>query len=174
MARISTYNKIIDKVGLDKITMLCQLGATNLEMANFLGISEKTLSNWKNKHKDFAQAVKDGKLNSDAKVANSMYRRACGFTWIKQQAIKLKRVEYENGKKVKEWEEIELVEQIERVPPDSIACFFWLKNRRGQAWREKQEINVDTPELEEFKEAMKKIKANYKTNNEVEKINDKS
>ncbi len=50
---------------------------------------------------------------------------------------------YENGKRLKETEKIEVVELTEIIAPDTTAAIFWLKNRKPEYWRDKQEIQID-------------------------------
>src|SRR6185312_16954048 len=40
---------------------LALLGATDAEMAEFWGVTEKTLNNWKGAHPGFLQSLKEGK-----------------------------------------------------------------------------------------------------------------
>ena len=131
-----------DSIDLKQVTMFCRLGATDEELAEFLGIAVSTLNKWKTEHPEFMEAIKKGKVISDFKVVNSLYKRAIGFKCKKQSVFKCKVVEYdENGRRV-EHEELKTKEYIDQVPPDSTACFFWLKNRRKEDWRDKQDINV--------------------------------
>ena len=54
--------------------------------------------------------------------------------------MKVKRVEYnDEGYKSNEYEEIIEVYDEVHVPADTTAQIFWLKNRRPEKWREKQE-----------------------------------
>lgn len=106
---------------------LCRLGATDQEIADFLGVSYRTVCAWKGAHPAFMQALKAGKAQADAEVAEKLYRRALGYS---HKAVKI--MQYEG-------ETIE-VEYIEHYPPDTTACIFWLKNRRPDLWRDKREF----------------------------------
>jgi hypothetical protein len=105
---------------------LCALGATDLEVADFFGIAVATVSNWKNEHPDFLEALKSGKDKSDERVERSLYHRAIGYTF---DAVKIF-----NGKSG-----VVQVPYREHVPPDTTACIFWLKNRRKAEWRDRHE-----------------------------------
>jgi hypothetical protein len=72
-------------------------------------------------------------------VADRLHQRAMGFEYEEAQAHKLKTVEYENGKRLKETERLEIIMVKRVVPLDTTACIFWLKNRRKVEWRERQE-----------------------------------
>src|ERR1041384_7074197 len=59
-----------------RVFELALLGLTDDELAEALGISERTLENWKLRHPEFLEALKRGKSLADAEVAHSLYRRA--------------------------------------------------------------------------------------------------
>jgi hypothetical protein len=54
----------------------CLLGATDVEIAQFLGVSLRTVADWKVVHEDFAEALTTGKEKADAKVVGALYRGA--------------------------------------------------------------------------------------------------
>ena len=125
---------------------LCLLGATDKEMAAFFDIAESTLYLWKKDIPEFSEAIKEGKEIADMEVAAGLNKRARGFEYIEEQAIKVKEVEYENGKKVSEIERVEIVPITRIEPPESRAASFWLKNRKSRVWRDKIEAEVTTKE----------------------------
>jgi transposase-like protein len=119
---------------------LCLLGATDKEMAGFFEVSEQTLNSWKKNFPDFLESLRAGKTKADAEVANKLYDRAIGASWIEDVAFKVKNIEYaENGKKIRETEKIEVVAVRRAAPPDTNACSLWLRNRRRDLWTEKPE-----------------------------------
>ena len=103
---------------------LARLGATNVEIADFLGINVRTVTQWSVQHPDFGAALKEGKAAADDRVERSLYARAMGF---EHDEVDIRVV---NG---------EIVQTpIRKVyPPDTTAAIFWLKNRRPQDWRDK-------------------------------------
>ena len=58
---------------------LCLLGATDAELGRFFDVDERTINNWKESHPEFLQSLKDGKEQADARVAQSLYRKALGW-----------------------------------------------------------------------------------------------
>lgn len=102
---------------------ICEAGATDRELALELGISERTLNNWKHAHPDFLQALKLGKDAADERVERSLYSRAIGYTFDAEKVMQ------HNGKAVR-------AKTVEHVPPDTTAGIFWLKNRRSDRWRD--------------------------------------
>lgn len=119
---------------------LCLLGATDDKLADFFEVDVSTIHRWKLEHEEFCDSIKKGKLIADAEIAEGLYNRAKGATIKVQQAIKLKRVEYDQGKRLLEEESVEVVDLIQEVPPDTAAGIFWLKNRNPEMWRDKREF----------------------------------
>ena len=60
-----------------------------------------------------------------------------------KKPYKIKNVEYKDGKKVFEKEEVILAEAEVYIHPDTSAQVFWLKNRKPVQWNEKQEANAE-------------------------------
>jgi hypothetical protein len=148
------YNELAYKLAL--------LGATDKEMSDILNVSESTLNLWKQKEPEFSESIKKGKVEADAEIAQSLYKRALGYTYEEEKTEQLT-----NGKK-----RITII--CKEVPADIAAINIWLKNRRskvneneGIRWADKHEhsgsikINdlsdVPTEELIKRAEAVKKI-----------------
>ena len=106
----SEYSEICRKLAL--------LGKTDVQMAEILGVTDRTFYNWKNQYPEFFQAINNGKHFADAEVAASLYERALGYSHKEQ------RVFNEGGKP-------KIVEVVKEYPPDTAAAFIWLKNRAG-------------------------------------------
>ena len=117
-------------------------GLTDEQIAKNLGISIQTLYTYKNKYIEFFEALKKGKEVIDTEVENALLKRALGFKEKIMKPFKIKRVEYENGKKVLEYEEIIQAEAEEYIPPDTTAQIFWLKNRKPTDWRDKRDVEI--------------------------------
>ncbi len=114
---------------------LCLLGATDKELADFFEVSEVTINAWKKKHPAFLKSLKAGKDVADARVADKLYHRALGY---KHKAVKIMAVARGNNG----GSEIEEVPYVEHYPPDTTAAIFWLKNRRPEQWRDRQNVDV--------------------------------
>lgn len=105
---------------------LCALGATDLELAEFFETDVRTIYRWKHAHPEFCQALKVGKDELDDRVERSLYQRAVGYSF--------------NSEKLFHFQgHVTRAETIEHVPPDPGAALSWLKNRRGDKWRDKVE-----------------------------------
>lgn len=109
---------------------LCELGATDADLADFFKVSVSTLNLWKIEHKDFSESLKLGKAPADERVKRALYHRAVGYS---HQEDDIRAV---NG-------EIVITPTIKHYPPDSTACFFWLKNRLPEEFRANPEPGED-------------------------------
>jgi len=103
---------------------LCRLGATDMDLADFFEVSHATIDNWKVRYKDFLGALKLGKDESDDIAERSLYNRVKGYTFDTEEVFCKDGV-------------VTRVQTRKHVPPDVVACIFWLKNRRKSTWRDR-------------------------------------
>lgn len=101
-------------------------GLTNEQIAHNMGISRKTLQEWIKKYGDIGDTLKRSKEVVDLQVENALLKRAMGYHYDE--------VTMENG--------IETKRVTKEVIPDTTAQIFWLKNRRPDKWRDKQDLQV--------------------------------
>lgn len=104
---------------------LGNLGATNVDLADFFGVSIRTVDRWLVEHEDFCRAVNEARQFADQNVERRLYERATGYTFDSEKVMAVKG-------------EVVRVPTREHVPPDVTAMIFWLKNRKPEQWREKQ------------------------------------
>lgn len=83
-------------------------GLTEVQMAENIGISVRTLLNWKKRSIPIFLALKKGKEVSDYQVENALFKSA--------------------------------------LEGNVTAQIFWLKNRKPEQWRDKQDQKVDLTE----------------------------
>jgi hypothetical protein len=119
MARPFTYKPEYAK----QAQKLCELGATDEDVAKFFEIHRATLYKWINKFEDLAAAMKTGKEVADQRVERSLYQNACGYT------IEVEKLFHNRGEVVR-------ADTTEFIKPDTVAQIFWLKNRRPDLWRD--------------------------------------
>lgn len=108
-------------------------GLTDFEIAENLGVSDRTLYRWRAKHREFRQALRIGKLEPDRRVEASVYHSAIGY---KQRAVKI--MQYE-GQPV-------IIPYIEKKPPDIGAAKMWLTNRQRKRWKDKTASEISGPD----------------------------
>jgi len=118
-----------DTISLTQLETLAGLGLTMEEMSQVLGINVDTLYTYQ-KDPKFSEVIKRGKVKADQKVVKSLYKRACGYKYdevtqeIREGELKVTKV------------------VTKEIHPDTTAQIFWLKNRRSNDWRDKQEMKV--------------------------------
>ena len=106
---------------------LCGMGATDMDLAEALGVSSRTVKRWRVAYPDFAEACKAGKALWDDGVEEAFRKRATGYEYESE------RVFCTDGKVMR-------VPIIEHVPPDGWSAFKWLVNRRPDVWRDKVDV----------------------------------
>ncbi|MDQ0571489.1 hypothetical protein QFZ42_003323 [Variovorax paradoxus] len=108
---------------------LCKLGATDMEVADFLEIEVRTLYRWKAEHEAFCQALKAGKDVADDRVERSLFARANGY---EHDEVDIRVVA----------NAIVQTPTRKYYPPDTTAAIFWLKNRKPKEWRETKAVEL--------------------------------
>ena len=111
---------------VEQARKLAKLGATDREAAEFFEVNESTLHLWKHTHPEFSEALNVGKEAADARVVQSLYRRAVGYS---HDDVHIST--YEGA--------VTLTPIIKHYPPDPTSMIYWLKNRQRDKWRDKQE-----------------------------------
>jgi hypothetical protein len=113
---------------------LCKLGATDAELAEFFEVAISTIGLWKVKHKEFSDAQKMGKDETDARVERSLFLRAMGY---EHDEVDIRVID---GSVVQT--------PIRKFyPPDTTAAIFWLKNRKPTDWRDKTEVEATVEDI---------------------------
>lgn len=123
---------------------LALLGATDKEIADFFGVSERCLNKWKKSQIEFVQSLNRGKMASDAEVANSLYKRALGYKYdeVTFERIDSKiNLEITSAGDLKKDDAYKKKVVTKEVAPDVTAQIFFLKNRQKSKWRDKQDVN---------------------------------
>lgn len=115
------YQEWLEPEGLLKIEGWARDGLTDEQIAHNMGISAKTLYNWKEKHLQILHALKRSKDVADRQVENALFENAI------------------NG--------------------NTTAQIFWLKNRKPDKWRDKQEYE-DRTAIEKLDEILKGLHDN--------------
>lgn len=125
--RKSAYETKI-KPRLEEIKAWCRDGYIEKQICEYLGISETTFNKYKKEYPKLLESLKINKEVADLTVENSLMKRANGY-------------EYEE-KRITETNGIRTMSVIKKtVLPDVTAQIFWLKNRKPEQWRDKQEID---------------------------------
>lgn len=125
MARPTDYRGEYDELAYK----YCLLGATDKRLAEFFDVSEQTINAWKKAQPTFLESIKRGKQQADAEVADSLFKRATGYS---HPDVKFA---------THEGQITDEKEYTRHYAPDPTAAIFWLKNRQPSVWRDKQEVS---------------------------------
>lgn len=136
------YEYWLSPDGLRRLEAYARDGLTDDQVAKNIGVNRDTLYTWKKKYPDISDALKRGKEVIDVEVENALFKKATGFNKTVKKAIKVKEIIYENGKRKSEKEHIEYADEEIYIPPDTTAQIFWLKNRKPDIWRDKQNVEL--------------------------------
>ena len=121
--------------------MASLLGATDVQIAKIMDVSEHTITYWKRTKPEFLVALNKGKLTKDEQVERSLLERALGYSHPDVHISN-----YQG--------EITVTDIMKHYPPSEVACIFWLKNRQRARWADVQKssisINLKHIELTEF------------------------
>lgn len=131
------YEYWLTPEGLLKLEGWARDGLTDEQIAENMGINKATLYRWKEKYCDICDTLKRGKEVVDFQVENALLKRALGYEYEEVSE------KYESGtlteKKVTK----------KQAVPDTTAQIFWLKNRRPDKWKDKQDVQVSRELKEE-------------------------
>lgn len=127
---MAKYTEWLTEEGLLKIEGWARDGLTDKQVAYNMNIAESTLHEWKKKYSVLSESLKRGKEVVDRQVENALLKRALGYEF-KETTQELT----EDGMRVTK---VITKQQV----PDTTAQIFWLKNRKPQEWRDKQETEI--------------------------------
>lgn len=123
MARPSKYETHVQP----KLTLVeawARDGLTLDQIAHNLSIHVATLCEYKKEYNELNESLKRGQEEVDVIVENALLKRALGYEY--------EEITYEHGKEVKR--------VSKQVVPDTTAQIFWLKNRKPNVWRDRQQL----------------------------------
>ena len=136
------YQKWLEPESLILLEGWARDGLTDEQIAHNMGITVKTLWVWKNKYGKLCNALKKGKEVVDTIVENALLKKALGYNAQVNKTFKVKEVYYDDkGRRCEKEKLITAVDEI-HIPSDTTAQIFWLKNRRPDKWRDKQNVEV--------------------------------
>lgn len=143
-------------------------GLTDEQIAENAGINPATLYDWKKKYPEISETLKKGKEVVDIQVENALLKRALGYAYNEDKYISVPMDLEEYDKKLTQYmnlyryehpeatdselmlvreqfpktKEILAERKVKEVVPDTVAQIFWLKNRRPDKWRDKQDVEL--------------------------------
>lgn len=124
---------------VEMVRNMCRLGMIDIEIADVLGVTERTINRWKHAHPEFEKALRIGKNAANRRVERALYKRAVGFEFDSEKVF----LHAKTGQPVR-------VPTREYVAPDVHAQMNWLHNRVKKRWKDTKHLKVggdsDNPE----------------------------
>jgi len=100
-------------------------GLTVEQIAENLGVAASSMYEYQKEFPELVEALKNGREVIDVMVENALLKAALGYDYTEEELNKI------TGQPI----------ELRKVAhPNTTALIFWLKNRRPQAWRDKQEL----------------------------------
>lgn len=125
---MAKYEYWLTNDGLTLLEGWARDGLTDEQIAkDCMDIAYSTFREWKKKYPALSAALKKNKEIVDREVENALLKRAKGYRY--------EEVKIEEGV-----DGIKRTTTIKEVPPDPTSCFFWLKNRRPNEYRDKRDV----------------------------------
>lgn len=124
MAKRPNINDWLEPDQLARIQGWARDGLTMEQIAYNMNINKTTLYKWQKKSDNLTNALKVSRDSADRQVENALFKNAIGFHYTEEQLT-------DDG---------EVVEVQKYSKPNTTAQIFWLKNRKPDEWREKQNI----------------------------------
>lgn len=133
--------------------ILCEEGHTDREIAEFFGITRKTLHNWRRDHPELAAVMGIGKQLANDRVNRTAFELAVGYTTTVTEIFKMKNAQ---GGEI-----IATHEREVNVAPDRDMVKWWQKNREPQNWKDKteQERTLEVKHVLPIDEVRERVKA---------------
>ena len=125
---MAKYTEWLTREGLLQIEGWAKDGLIDEQIAKNMGIAYSTFKDWKKRFPDLSDVLKRSKEVVDREVENALFESAKGFVYEEET--------------VTNTGEVVTIKKYSK--PNVTAQIFWLKNRKRNEWRDKQEIEQTT------------------------------
>lgn len=130
---LAKYQEWLEPDSLLKLEAWARDGLIDEQIAKNMGITARTLYEWKKKYVPIAQSLKRGKQVVDIEVENALLKRALGYDYEETEVT----IQETNGVVTKKKRTVK-----KHIPADTTAQIFWLKNRKPDEWRDRKETAI--------------------------------
>ena len=138
MARKGAYEEWITGKGLETVCKWAKLGLTDKQIAHNMGLkSVSTFYAWKNRFKEFSDAIKNAKTIPDLELENAMYDLAVGNFYEEITRMVLD---------INTRQPVKIEKVTRRVPPNPTMQIFLAKNRMPNKYRDRIDGQGDLSE----------------------------
>lgn len=129
---------------MPRLEQLARQGYTDKQIAESFGVSYANFRKIKTQSMTIKQTIIMGREKANFDVEQSLFKKAKGFKYKEQQAIKTKVEEKQEDGTILTKEVIEVVTVEKYSAPDVQAQKFWLMNRDKSRWQsDPHKVNND-------------------------------
>lgn len=126
---ISKYTKL----QLEKVYKLALLGLKNEELADYLDVDYTIFLTWLDKkhgeyRPELVEVLFQARDGADSIMADRLYQRGLGYSHTDTKFFMDRKGQ------------IKSVEYTKHYPPDTQAATYWLSNKKGKLWKNKQTV----------------------------------
>lgn len=118
--------KWLEKDSLTKLRGWSRNGYTDDEIAKEIGISRRTLYNWKERYEPIREALSKGKDIYDNEAEEALHGLVTGYYVDEVRET------------ISEFGDKQTVKSHKYIKPEITALIFWLQNRQPDRWRDKR------------------------------------
>lgn len=147
--RPSKYESDV-KPRFEEITEWLQIGATDKEIAESLGINKATLCDYKKRYSEFNELIKNGRKLPVQAIKAALFKRATGFTYSEKKVIR-KQIILKGEDEVDVPATLVQIEEYEKCAlPDPASAMILLKHwDKDHGWtNDPQQLELKKQELE--------------------------
>lgn len=134
-------------------------GLTNIQIAENMGVAERTFTEWVARFPAISAALKRGKEPVDTQVENALLKRALGYEYdeVTEETERFPVGKPDEDGEQRFIEKTKVKTKRVTVLPDVTAQIFWLKNRKPKQWRDRveQAVSIDTEDLSPLVELLR-------------------
>lgn len=143
-ARKDSYEVRV-KPKLDLVVGWCRRGLTNEQIAENLGISEQSFSNYMKRYEEFADAVDKGREEIEIHIENALVKRALGYSY--KEVTRERKVVRNPETGEDEYKLVVTKSVTKHVVPDVGAQQYYLEHRAPKRWERVPQSYLDSNEV---------------------------
>ena len=133
------------KPKLALVTGWCRRGLTNEQIAENLGISEQSFSNYMKRYEEFADAVDKGREEIEIHIENALVKRALGYSY--KEVTRERKVVRNPETGEDEYKLVVTKSVTKHVVPDVGAQQYYLEHRAPKRWERVPQSYLDSNEV---------------------------
>ena len=140
-------------------------GLSNEQVAENLGISDQSFTNYYKRYEDFAAAVDKGKEETDIHVENALVKRALGYNY---KEVTRERKLVKNPETGEEEYKLVVTKSVTKhVIPDVTAQQYYLEHRAPKRWERVPQAHIDSVQVNADIQSIAELLANPKPERKI-------